>query len=119
MQEKIMNQIEEVISDTLVDPGRFLIDMSEQKLKMMLIKGVRKLKRTVLHVQVVFHWPTCSGCYSLAYMFRLFFIGLHVQVVIHWPKCSGCFSLVYMFRLYIIDLRQKLKNILISLQLKF
>ena len=61
-----------------------------------------------LHVQVVFHWPTCAGCFSLAYMFT-------VQVVIHWPTCSGCFSLAYMFRLYIIDLRQKLKNILISL----
>ena len=49
----LQNTIEELLSDSLVDPGRYLIDMSQEEMKMMLIFGVRKLKRTVLHLQVM------------------------------------------------------------------
>lgn len=52
MKNKLINMIEEVLSDTLVDPGRFLIEMTEPKMNMMLIKGVRKLKSTVVCIQV-------------------------------------------------------------------
>ncbi|XP_063685510.1 uncharacterized protein LOC134819485 [Bolinopsis microptera] len=48
----LQNTIEELFSDSLVDPGRYLIDMTQEEMKMMLIFGVRKLKRTVLHLQI-------------------------------------------------------------------
>ncbi|XP_063685050.1 uncharacterized protein LOC134819187 [Bolinopsis microptera] len=48
----LQDTIEELLSDSLVDPGRYLIDMTQEEMKMMLIFGVRKLKRTVLHLQV-------------------------------------------------------------------
>ena len=48
----ILDTIEEVVSDTLVDPGRFLIDLSKQPPQTKMITGVRKLKRTALNIQV-------------------------------------------------------------------
>ena len=48
----LQDTIEELVSDSLVDPGRYLIDMSGPEMDYMLIFGVRKLKRTVLQLQV-------------------------------------------------------------------
>lgn len=66
MKNKLINMIEEVLSDTLVDPGRFLIEMKEPKMNMMLIKGVRKLKSTVVCIQVkqVYHDKMIVSQYS-------------------------------------------------------
>lgn len=48
----LQDTIEELVSDSLVDPGRYLVDMSGPEMDYMLIFGVRKLKRTVLQLQV-------------------------------------------------------------------
>lgn len=52
IKKLILDKIEEIVSDTLVDPGRYLMDLSKEPAEAILITGVRKLKRTALNLKV-------------------------------------------------------------------
>ena len=66
----LQDTIEELVSDSLVDPGRYLIDMSGPEMDYMLIFGVRKLKRTVLQLQVGKRIRISLNKFSLNYKFE-------------------------------------------------